>query len=91
MTPDGRIVVRLPAADRPQMSLRFEGRTHEIGPVLNRVVISLDEMKAYTVWHGAWLTPRSLPERFPREGEDARMELEGIEAFVGGHPVEPLV
>jgi hypothetical protein len=91
MRPKGRLVVRLPARDRPRMSIRFEGRTHELAPVLHRVVISTEEMKAYTVWQGGWLTPRSLPDRFPREGEDARMELEGIETFVGGNAVDPLV
>jgi len=45
----------------------------------------------YVVWHGAWPTPRELPERLPEPGEDASMELEGIEVVVDRRAVAPLV
>jgi hypothetical protein len=90
MTPDGQIVVRLPG-ERPRMLLRFEGEVHEIEPVPHRVLVSTDEMGVYVVWHGAWPTPRELPERLPEPGEDASMELEGIEVVVDRRAVAPLV
>ena len=90
VTLTGRLAIRLPA-ERPRMFVRFEGRAHELTPIPHRILISTDEMGAYVVWQGTWFTPRRLPDRFPRAGDDARMELEGIEVFADGKLVDPLV
>jgi hypothetical protein len=90
VSPRGRLVVRLPEPP-PRMFVRFERRAHEVRPIMNRWLISTEDMAAYVVWHGAWPTPRPLPERFPRAGDDAGMELAGVEAFADGHHVPPLV
>ena len=37
----------------------------------------------------AWPTPRALPDRFPEEGDDETMLLEGVEAFIDGALVTP--
>ncbi len=87
---EGPISFRLPGPG-PKMFVRFEGRAHEVRAVPHRILVSTEEMAAYVVWHGAWPTPRSLPDRFPRAGDDASMELEGVEAFSDGKRVPPLV
>jgi hypothetical protein len=88
MTRGGRLVVELPG-ERPRMAVRFEGQTHELTPVPNRLLISVEEERLSIVWHGAWQTPRELPDRFPEEGDDETMELEGVEAFIDGVMVTP--
>jgi hypothetical protein len=72
------------------MKVRFEGRTHEVLPFPNRVVLSTEEMGLYIVWHGSWRTPRDLPDRLPRLGDSAGMEMEGIEVFVDDRLIPPL-
>jgi hypothetical protein len=89
MTPDGDLIVQLPG-ERPRMQVRFEGRTYDVEVVPNRVLISADEMGVYIVWHGAWRTPRQLPDRFPVQGDTMKMELEGVDVLVDGRSVEPL-
>jgi hypothetical protein len=89
MTPNGEIVVRLPRAV-PRMRIHFEGRAHEVIPVPNRIVISTREMGVYVVWHGSWHTPRELPDRLPRPGDTAAMEMEGIEVFLDERLIPPL-
>jgi len=88
MTPSGRLVVQLPGT-RPRMEVRFEGKSYDLIPVPNRLVLSVDEERLSVVWHGMWHPPRELPDRLPREGDDATMELEGVDAFVDGVPVLP--
>ncbi len=39
--------------------------------------------------HGAWPTPRELPDRFPEVGDDETMLLEGVKAFIDGTLVTP--
>jgi hypothetical protein len=82
VTRAGRLVVDLPG-ERPRMEVRFEGNTHEVIPAPNRVVLSVEEERLPIVWHGAWVTPRELPDRFPEEGDGEGAELEGVEAFDG--------
>ncbi len=88
MTRGGRMVVELPG-ERPRMEVRFEGKTYDLAPVPNRVVLSVEEDRLSIVWHGAWPTPRDLPDRFPEEGDDETMDLEGVEAFIDGALVPP--
>jgi hypothetical protein len=83
VTRDGRLVVELPG-ERPRMDVRFEETTYEVVPVPNRVVLSVEDERLSVVWHGAWATPRELPDRFPEEGDAECLELEGVEAFVDG-------
>jgi hypothetical protein len=90
VTPQGRLTVRLPDPP-PRLFVRFQGRAQEVRPVLHRVLVSTEDMAAYVVWHGAWPTPRPLPARYPRAGDDARMELEGVDVFADGQRVAPLV
>jgi hypothetical protein len=42
------------------------------------------------VWHGAWHTTRELPDRYPEDGDDESMELEGVDAYVDGEQVTSL-
>jgi hypothetical protein len=88
MTPRQEIVVQLPDA-RPKMQLRFEGKTHDLTAVPNRIVISTKELGVYVVWHGAWRTPRNLPDRLPRPGDSAAFDMEGIEVTCNGKRVAP--
>ena len=88
MTRAGRLVVELPG-ERPRMAVRFEGKTYNLAPVPNRVVLGVEEERLSIVWHGAWPTPRELPDRFPEVGDDETMELEGVEAFIDGALVAP--
>ncbi|HKQ70798.1 MAG TPA: DUF2169 domain-containing protein [Polyangiaceae bacterium] len=90
VTPHGRLVVTLPGQP-PAMFVRFEGRAYELRPTVHRVLISTEQMGLYIVWHGAFPTPRQLPDRLPRQGDDPRMELEGIEVFCDGKLTPPLV
>jgi hypothetical protein len=90
VSPHGPLVIRLPA-ERPRMIVRFEGRAHELTPVPHRILLSTEEWGMYIVWQGGWPTPRDLPDRLPREGDDPRMELEGVEAFCDGKRVQPLL
>jgi hypothetical protein len=89
MTPNGRIIVRLPA-DRPRIRLRHAGRMHDVEPVPHRILVSTEEMGVYVVWHGAWHTPERLPRRLPRAEDPASLGLEGIDVVVDDLPVEPL-
>lgn len=61
MTHDEQLVVTLPG-NCPRMSVRFRGKTHELTPVPNRLVISVEEQRLSIVWHGAWPTPEELPD-----------------------------
>jgi hypothetical protein len=90
MTRLPEFVVRLPGQP-PKMDVRFERKTVSIVPVPNRVLISTEEMGVYIVWHGAFATPRELPDR-PQPGLDAPpgWELDGVEVLVDGKPVVPL-
>jgi hypothetical protein len=88
MTPSGRLVVQLPGV-LPRMEVRFEGKTHDLRPRLNRLVVSVDEERLSLVWHGMWHPPRELPDRLPEEGDDSTMELENVEAFIDGVLVHP--
>jgi len=90
MTPLPEFVVRLPG-ERPRMEVRFEGKTVPLVPVPNRVLVSLDEMGVYIVWHGAFATPRSLPDRPPSSPNmPTGWDLQGVEAFADGVLVPPL-
>ncbi len=86
MTPDGDFVLTLPGV-RPKMKVRFDGRTHDVDPVPNRILIDVDQRHLSIVWHGAWRTPRLLPERFPTLGDTVAMELEDVDAWVDGVPI----
>jgi hypothetical protein len=86
MTREESLVIELPGL-RPRMEVRFEGRMYQLEPVLNRVVLSVEEERLSIVWHGSWHPPRELPDRLPREGDCSTMELEGVEAFIDGLPL----
>jgi hypothetical protein len=91
MKPSGpELVVQLPGKP-PRMQVRHAGKTHDLEPVPNRVLISAEEMGLYIVWHGAWVPPRRLPARMraevnPKPGADMR----GIEVLVDGKVIAPL-
>ena len=89
MTPDGRIVVRLPN-EVPRIRLRHGGRVDDLRPIPHRILISTDEMGVYVVWHAGWLTPHPLPRRFPRAGDPPTLGLEGIDVIVDERKIEPL-
>lgn len=90
MMPGGDFVVRLPGAP-PRMEVRLGRRSVELTPVPNRVLIGLEEMGVYIVWHGAYATPRPLPDRPQTESEPAAgWDLGGVDAFVDGVRVSPL-
>ncbi|MBZ5708401.1 DUF2169 family type VI secretion system accessory protein [Nannocystis pusilla] len=89
MTPDGEIVVCLPG-EPPRISVRFEGKLVEIEPVVHRVLISLEEMGVYVVWHGAWPTPRGLPDSPLAPDAPAGADLDGVTVFVDGQPIAPM-
>jgi hypothetical protein len=89
MTPDGRLVVQLPA-DRPRVRIRCDGEVHEVPVVPHRILVSTIEMGVYVVWHAAWPPPHPLPRRLARPGDTSAMLLEGVEAFVDDHRIVPL-
>lgn len=89
MTPDGEVVVRLPG-DRPRISVSFQGKRVELTPVVHRVLISLEEMGVYVVWHGGWRTPRDFPEQPLGPDAPAGAELEGVAVYVDGQLVAPM-
>jgi hypothetical protein len=66
------------------MSVRFRGTSYELDAVPTRLVIGVEAQRLSLVWHGAWPTPEELPDRFPEEGDDETMELEGVDAFIDG-------
>jgi hypothetical protein len=86
MSKDGRVVVSLPG-DRPRMQVQYAGQTHEVQPVLQRVLISTDEMGVSLLWQGSWRTPKELPEKQPYPGDDLRALL-GIDVRVDEKRVE---
>jgi len=57
MTPSGELSIRLPGR-APRITVRSAGKTTEVQPVPNRILISTDEMGVYVVWHGAWPCPK---------------------------------
>jgi hypothetical protein len=77
------LVVRLPGK-RPRMEVRFEGKTIEVTPVPNRILISTEEMGVYIVWHGAFAPAHPIPDDLAPEGQPR------IEAFVDGLPAAPM-
>ena len=83
MTPARELVVRLPG-QRPRMQVRFEGKTIEITPVPNRILISTEEMGVYIVWHGAYAPSHPIPDDLAPDGQPR------IEAFVDGLPATPM-
>ncbi|MCY1060898.1 DUF2169 domain-containing protein [Nannocystis sp. SCPEA4] len=89
MTADGEVVVRLPG-ERPQISVRFEGKQVELEPVVHRVLISLEEMGVYVVWHGAWPTPRELPSQPLGYDAATGADLGGVTVHVDGKPIAPM-
>ncbi len=89
MTREGRIVVQLPNK-RPMMRLCFEGKAYMIRPVPHRILISLEEMGVYVVWHGAWHPPRLLPDRLPTIDDPPMFELQGINVEVDEQRIQPL-
>ncbi|MDC0671628.1 DUF2169 family type VI secretion system accessory protein [Nannocystis radixulma] len=89
MTSDGEVVVRLPG-ERPQISVGFEGKQVELEPVVHRVLISLEEMGVYVVWHGAWPTPRELPSQPLGYDAATGADLGGVTVHVDGKPVAPM-
>jgi hypothetical protein len=90
MAPDGTIVVQLPG-DAPRIQIRYRGKVHEVEPVANRILISLEEMGAYVVWHGLWPISPPQPVRMPRPGDSVVAAMEGIEVFADAKRVAPLV
>ncbi len=91
MTPAGpELVVQLPGG-APRMQLRYAGKTHDLEPVPNRVLISAEEMGIYIVWHGAWAPPRRLPGRMRAEiNPEPGADMRGIEVLVDGKVITPL-
>lgn len=81
VTASGELVVRLPE-QRPRMQVRFEKRMYEVAPVLNRLVISTEEMGVYAVWHGAFPLPHE--PRLPASGSEPDLQSAGIEVFLDG-------
>jgi hypothetical protein len=78
MTPTPHFVVHLPG-QRPRMEVRIGARKPiELVPVVNRVLVSTEEMGVYIVWHGAYAPPGTLPQP------------DAIEARVDGAPVQSL-
>jgi len=75
MTPSGELEVRLPAR-RPRIAVRASGKTAEVQPFANRILISTDEMGVYVVWHGAWACGKRMKD------------LGGVEVFVDSRKVE---
>jgi hypothetical protein len=59
MTPSGEVNLRLPGR-APRIAVRSAGKTIEVQPVPNRILVSADEMGVYVVWHGAWLCPKRI-------------------------------
>lgn len=90
VTPHGKLTVTLPG-ERPRMFVRFEGGGYELTVVPHRILLSTEQMGVTIVWAGAWPTPRLLPDRFPRPGDDAGMELAGVEVFTDRRPVVALI
>ena len=89
MTPDGRLVVKLPG-DRPRVHSRFREELHDLVPVPHRVHISTLAMGVCIVWHAAWLPTHPLPLRTLRPDEGMAAMLEGVEALVDGSAIAPL-
>jgi hypothetical protein len=89
MTPEGQLLVALPGQP-PRMQLRYDREVHELKPLLDRVLISTDEMGVYLVWKGLWHTPHELPDRYPDVDFKPGDELAGVEAFVDGEAILPL-
>ncbi|HET6147510.1 MAG TPA: hypothetical protein VFH68_08235 [Polyangia bacterium] len=91
MTPSAsELVVQLPGKP-PRMQLRHAGKTHDVQPVPNRILISVEEMGVYIVWHGAWVPPKRLPGRMRAEiAPEPGSDLRGIEVLVDGRVIAPL-
>jgi len=91
MTPSApELVVQLPGQP-PRLQLRHAGKTHDVQPVPNRILISVEEMGVYIVWHGAWVPPRRLPGRMRAEtAPEPGADLRGIEVLVDGKVIAPL-
>lgn len=80
-----RMVVALPGG-MPALHVRYRGRQHEVQPLVQRVLISTDEMGVSILWHGAWPTPFELPEIQPRPGDDL-YAMVGVEVSVDGRRI----
>lgn len=81
----GELVVRLPE-ERPRMQVRFEGKMHDVDPVLNRLLVSTEEMGVYAVWHGTFPLPQV---RNPSPGREEGLESIGIQVFLDGIKLAP--
>jgi len=93
MTPEGELVVRLPG-ERPRFQVRVGGKLLDLAPVVNRVLVSVEEMGLYIVWHAAFAPSHPLPERLPPAApEEPRpgWDLGGIEALVDGQVAPPML
>ncbi|MBL8694185.1 MAG: DUF2169 domain-containing protein [Planctomycetes bacterium] len=88
MRPQGDLVVNLPLKP-PKMEVVFSGKTYEVTPVPHRILISVMEMGAYIVWHGAWKPPKALPYRLPEEAGPRMLARHGIQVRVDGDAIVP--
>jgi hypothetical protein len=69
---------------RPRITVRFEGRDHEVAARLHRVLVSTVQMGVYLVWHGAFHPERQLPLRHVTRGDRELPDLEGVVAMADG-------
>jgi hypothetical protein len=86
LTASGDCAVRLPARP-PKVLLRFRRKARELQPVVNRVVISLEEMGVYLVWHAAWPAPDELVNFMARNQKEEEHDLRGVDVVIDGQPV----
>jgi hypothetical protein len=68
----------------PRISVRFQGRDHEVPARLHRVLVSTLQMGVYLVWHGAFYPERPLPLRHATRAEREVPELEGVGVTADG-------
>jgi hypothetical protein len=87
MTASGDWVVRLPGKP-PRVLLRFRRRARELQPVLNRVLVSLEEMGVYLVWHAAWPAPEDLVSFAARNHKEDDHPLRGVDVVIDGRPIQ---
>jgi hypothetical protein len=85
--PGGKSLTLTLPGRMPKITVRFEGKQHDVPARVHRVLISTRRMGLYLVWHGAFYPDRPLPLQHVTRAHRDVTDLEGVVATADGVPV----